>query len=96
MLKSKKSKTVKKSIEAVLIPLSSKNLIMLRGSRGYVMCGYLNLKVAQKFNDVAIKIVGVSSIQDALKAKAHSCTSAARKLGIHKGQPIKEVLKLIA
>jgi len=96
MLKSKKSKPGKKSIEALLIPLASKNLIVLRGSRGYVMCGYLNLRVAQKFNDAAVKIVGVSSIKDALNAKVHSCTSAARKLGIYKGQPIKEVLKIIS
>ena len=96
MLKSKKSKTVKKSIEALLIPLSTKNLIILRGSRGYVMCGYLNLRIAQKFNDAAVKIVGVSSIKDALRASVHSCTSAARKLGIYKGQPIKEVLKIIS
>ena len=96
MSKSKRVKSGKKSIEALLIPLASKNLIILRGSRGYVMCGYLNLRVAQKFNDVAIKIVGVSSIKDALQASVHSCTSAARKLGIHKGQSIKEALNLIA
>ena len=95
MSKSRKVKPLKRSIEALLIPLSSKNLIILRGSRGYVMCGYLNLKVAQKFGDVAIKITGVSSIKDALKAKVHSCTSAARKLGIRKGQHIKQVLKII-
>ena len=96
MSKSKRVKSGKKSIEALLIPLASKNLIVLRGSRGYVMCGYLNLRVAQKFNDAAVKIVGVSSIKDALNAKVHSCTSAARKLGIYKGQPIKEVLKIIS
>lgn len=96
MPKNKKIKTEKRYIEAMLIPLLSKNLILLRGSKGYVMCGYLNLKVAEKFGDVAIKIVGVSSIADALKAKVHSCTSSAKKLGIRKGQPVKEVLKLLA
>ena len=96
MAKNKKIKAKKKFIEAISIPLLSKNLILLRGSKGYVMCGYLNLRVAEKFKDVAVKIVGVKSIKDALKAKVHSCTSSARKLGIRKGQPVKEVLKVIA
>jgi uncharacterized protein YunC (DUF1805 family) len=57
------------------------------------MCGYLNLKVAEKCKDVAIKITGVSSIQEALKAKVHSSTSVAQRLGMVKGKPIKEILK---
>jgi len=96
MLKHKKIKAGKKYIEAFLIKLLSKNLILLKGSKGYVMCGYLNLKVAEKFGDVAIKVVGVSTIEQVLKAKVSSCTHAAAKLGVSCGQPIKEVLKLIA
>ena len=96
MLKRKEIKVGKRYIEAVLIKLLSKDFILLKGSQGYVMCGYLNLKVAEKFKDVAIKIVGASSIKQALKSTVHSSTSAARKLGVYKGQPIREVLKIIA
>jgi uncharacterized protein YunC (DUF1805 family) len=96
MLKYKKIKIGKKYIEAICVNLGSKNLILLRGSRGYVMCGYLDLEVAEKFKDVAVKIVGVSTIQQALKAKVHSCTSQARRLGISQGQSVPEVLKIIA
>lgn len=96
MLKYKKIKVGKKYIEAVLIKLFSKNFILLKGSKGYLMCGYLNLKVAEKFKDVAIKIIGVSSIEQALKAKVHSCTSVAKRLGVYKNQPIKDLLELIA
>jgi uncharacterized protein YunC (DUF1805 family) len=95
-LKQKRIKIGKKFIEAFAIRLLNKTFILLRGSRGYVMCGYLNLKTAQKFGDVAVKITGVSTIEEALKASVHSCTSAAKRLSIHKGQPIKEVLKIIA
>ena len=95
MIKCPKIKIGGKYIEAFLISLQSKNLILLRGSRGYVMCGYLNLKAAEKFKDVAIKITGISTIEEALKPSVHSCTSSARKLDIFKGQPIKEVLKII-
>jgi uncharacterized protein YunC (DUF1805 family) len=89
-------KVGKTNIEAIQIRLLSKNFILLRGRLGYVMCGYLNLKTAEKFKDRAVKVTGVSGIKDALNAKVHSCTSEARKLGIAKGLFIREVLKKIA
>lgn len=76
--------------------LGSKNLIVLRGSKGYVMCGYLNLVIADKFKDAAVKITGVSNIEEACKTGVSSCTSVARRMGIYKGQSVKEVLKIIA
>ena len=96
MLKHKRIKVGRKYIEAISIGLLSKNLILLKGRKGYVMCGYLNLKVAQKFQDTAVKIAGVSSIEEALKANIHSCTSQARRLGIFKGQAVREALKIIS
>ena len=88
-------KVGKSFIEAIAIKLLSKNFILLKGKKGYIMCGYLNLGVAKKFKDAAAKIVGVATIEDALKAKIHSCTPVAKKLGIKPGQPVKEALKLI-
>ncbi len=76
--------------------LQRKNLIVLRGSKGYVMCGYLNLAVASRFQEVAVKITGVSNLNQALKTKVHSASIPAKKLGIKKGQLIKDVLKIIA
>ncbi len=76
--------------------LGNKNLIVLRGQKGYVMCGYLSLKAAGKFKDAAAVITGVSTLKEALKAKVYSATLKAKRLGIHKGQCIKDVLKIIA
>lgn len=92
----KKIKIGSKNIEALVFELSSKKLIVLKGRQGYVMCGYLNLKTANKFKDIAVKIVGVDSLNDALKAKVFACTIAAKKIGIRPGQPIKKILKMIA
>lgn len=96
MFERKEIKVGNKTIEALAMTLLEKNLIVLRGSKGYCMCGYLNLEAAEKFNEVAVKITGVSTIEDALSASVHSCSSSAMKLGIHPGQPIKEVLPIIA
>jgi uncharacterized protein YunC (DUF1805 family) len=89
-------KVGKARIEAIQVRLLSKNFVLLRGRLGYVMCGYLNLKTAEKFKDRAVKVTGVSGIKDTLNAKVHSCTSQARKLGIAKGQTVREALKKFA
>lgn len=89
-------KTGNKRLEAVLFGLGAKNLIVIRGSRGYIMCGYLNLQAAEKFKDVAVKITGVSDLGSAVRATVAACSGAARRLGIYKGQKIKDVLKIIA
>ena len=96
MLKSIKIKVGKKYILGICFKLINKNLIVLSGQKGYVMCGYLNLGTADKFKDAAVKITGVATIKEALNTKVYSVTSAAKKLGIHKGQAIKDVLKIIA
>lgn len=96
MLKSGTIKVGKGKITAIAMKLGDKNLVVLSGKKGFVMCGYLNLTVANKFGDVAVKITGVSTIEDALLAKVYSASGAAKRLGIKKGQPIKDVLKVIA
>jgi len=96
MINYKKIKTNHKSIEALVMKLQNKNLVLLKGSKGYIMCGYLDLKAAEKIGEAAVKITGVSNIKEALQASVHSLTTAAKKLGIRKGQPIAEVLKLLA
>ena len=93
---SKRIKLGTKIVYAYQISLQTKNLIVFKGSKGYAMCGYLNLQVANRFKDAAIEVVGVSSIEQALGAKVHSAAPAARKLGVTKGQSLKEALKLIA
>lgn len=60
------------------------------------MCGYLDISIAEKFSDIAVRVTGVSSIEQALETTVDACTSSAEKLGIHKGQPVKDILPLIA
>lgn len=91
----KKIKVGEKHIDAFLINLPAKNLIVLRGSKGYVMCGYLNLEAADKFKEAAVKIINVSTIKDALLSKVFACSRAAKKMGVYENQPIKDVLKII-
>ncbi len=94
-LEAKKIKIGRKYIFAISFKLLSKNLIVLRGAKGFVMCGYLDLAVAQKLGDCAVRMTGVSTIKQALEAKVESATSFAKKLGIYPGQPVKQALRLL-
>ncbi|MDD2703458.1 MAG: DUF1805 domain-containing protein [Candidatus Omnitrophica bacterium] len=94
-MKYNKIKIARGYIETLEMKLLGKNLVVLRGSKGYVMCGYLNLKAAEKFKDAAIKVTGISTVQEAIRSTVFSCSGGARKLGVYKGQPVKECLRLI-
>jgi len=95
-IKYKRLKVGRKYIEAIAVKLLSKSFILLRGDKGYIMCGYLDLAVAEKFGDVAARIVGVSTIEEALGAKVDSLSRQAIRLGIRKDELVKEALKKIA
>jgi len=95
MIVQRKIKVGKKYAQALKCPLGTKNLIVIKGKSGYIACGYIDLSIAAKFNEVAVKISGVSNIKEALSAQVDSCTVNAKKMGIYKGQPIKDVLKII-
>jgi uncharacterized protein YunC (DUF1805 family) len=96
MITTKVIKINNRTIEALCMKLQEKNLIVLRGAKGYVMCGYLNMEAANKFNEVAVKITGVATIDEALKASAAEVSVAAAATGIKPGQPVQVVLELIA
>ncbi len=67
-------------------------LLVIRAAKGFVMCGYLNMDVANKLGDAAVMVTGVKSFEDVLNAKAVDVSEAAKKLGIIIGMPAKEAL----
>ncbi|MET1160246.1 MAG: DUF1805 domain-containing protein [Thermoprotei archaeon] len=70
-------------------------LILLRGDRGFIMCGYLDISVAEKLGLVAAKVKGIKTIEDLLNKNIDECTSKAKELGIHSGVAVKDVVHLI-
>lgn len=67
-------------------------LLVIKAKKGFVMCGYLNMEVANKLGDAAVRVTGVKSFDDVLNAKAVDVSEAAKKLGIIIGMPAKEAL----
>jgi uncharacterized protein YunC (DUF1805 family) len=67
-------------------------LLVIRAEKGFVMCGYLNMDVANKLGDVAVRVTSVQSFEDVLNAKAIDVSLEAKKLGINVGMTGKEIL----
>ena len=75
--------------------LGAKKLIFILAKKAYIMCGYLNMKSANKFKDVACTVAGVNSLEEMLKAGVGEVSLEARKLGIKKGENVRSALKKI-
>jgi len=68
------------------------SLLVIRAGCGFVMCGYLNMDIANKLGDVAVRVTGVRSFEDVLNAKAVDVSEEAKKRGIMVGMAAKEAL----
>lgn len=73
--------------------LGNAPLIIVKTDRGYLMCGYLNLEVAEKLGDVAAIVSGVNCVEDLLEKPIKAVTSRAKELGITPGMKGREALE---
>jgi uncharacterized protein YunC (DUF1805 family) len=61
-------------------------LLVIRAPRGFVMCGYLDISMAEQLDDVAVKVRGVRNFEDVL-----AC--GVVDLGIEVGMPARQALE---
>jgi uncharacterized protein YunC (DUF1805 family) len=73
--------------------LQNAHLVLVKAERGFVMCGYLNMDVADRLGDIACKVSGVSNFDDLLKAEIIELTEKAKDIGIQPGMQGKEALE---
>ena len=60
-------------------------LLVIRGSRGVLACGYLNVETFNKTGEVGAIVVGVKDFDEMLAAKVISVSTAAAAAGIVAG-----------
>lgn len=70
-------------------------LVMIIGGTGFVMCGFLNVEVAEKLNVTAAMVRGVRNFDDVLEAEVKAATSRAERKGIRVGMKGKDAVKLL-
>lgn len=80
-------------IQTFQIKLQNANLVLAIASKGYVMCGYLDINIAEKLGDVACIVSGVETVEELLTKPVVKLTRQAEKLGISLGLSGKEALQ---
>ncbi len=73
--------------------LGNAPLILVKADKGYIMCGYLNIEIAEKLGDAAAVISGVKSVEEILEKPVKAATSKARELGVEPGMTGREALQ---
>lgn len=57
-------------------------LLVIKADKGFIMCGYLDIDMADTLGDVAVRVRGVNTFEDVLNAQVVGATQAAIDLGI--------------
>jgi len=67
-------------------------LLLIKGEKGYLGCGYFSLEVANSVGDALAIVRGVSSFDDMLNAEVREVSERARELGVEEGMKGREAL----
>ncbi len=81
---------------AMRMQMNNAALLVIRAKKGFVMCGYLNIAIADKLGDAACMVTGVDSFDDVLKAKVIKISQRAIELGITEGMTGREALDILS
>jgi uncharacterized protein YunC (DUF1805 family) len=84
------------SATGVRVKLPNADFLLVLGSKGYIMCGYLNMASAEKKGDAAAMVTGVSSFEDVLAARIVSVSSGGKALGVREGMTGKDALAILS
>lgn len=85
-----------KEFTAYSIPTANTAVLIISAENGFVGCGYINIDVANKVNDVCAIVTGVKVPSDMLEAKIVAVSNAAAKRGVKEGITGKEALALMS
>ena len=67
-------------------------LLVIRGSKGVLSCGYLKVESFDKAGDAGAIVTGVDDFDDMLDAEIIAVSAAAQALGVEVGQQGREAL----
>lgn len=70
------------------------DMMIILCKKGYIMCGYLNMQIAEKLEDTAV-IIGGANLEDIINGKATAITKKAYEIGIRIGMFGKEIIKVL-
>jgi uncharacterized protein YunC (DUF1805 family) len=81
--------------EGVHVRTDKSNILLLRGRRGFLGCGYFDLVTANRLGEAFVIVRGVKTFDDMLRASAAQVSMAASEIGIREGMSGREVMALL-
>jgi uncharacterized protein YunC (DUF1805 family) len=70
-------------------------LLLIKGDKGFVMCGFLNMEAAERLGAAAAMVSVVKTFDDVLNAEVKAATTKAKELGVQIGKKVRdEIVKL--
>lgn len=85
-----------KNFEAYKIDLFGSNLMIIKGSKGFLACGYISIETAEKLSAAAAIVKGVKNFEDMKNAKVVALTSKAKELDCKEGMSGAQALEIFA
>ncbi len=80
----------------VEFPTPKTKLLVVRGEKGILGCGYFNMSVAEKIDEALAVVRGVQSIEEMLEAEVRKASPAAQSLGVTPGMTGRQAMQLMA
>jgi Uncharacterized conserved protein len=81
--------------ETLKVDMDPAPLILVRGKKGFLMCGYLNMEAADKLGAVAVSTSGVKTVDDILNKPVTKISMKARELGVKEGMAGRQALEYL-
>ncbi|MGQ0644411.1 MAG: YunC family protein [Elusimicrobiota bacterium] len=78
------------------INLPGAPLLLARGEKGYVMCGYLDMAVADKFGQAAAVVRGIKTLDELLESPVADVSVQAKRRGVKPGMTGRQALQKLA
>ena len=71
-------------------------LLVIRGEKGILGCGYFNMNVAEKIDEALAIVRGVQSVEDMLEGEVKKASPAAQALGVNPGMTGRQAMQIMA
>jgi uncharacterized protein YunC (DUF1805 family) len=78
-----------------VIELFKAPLILVKAKSGYIMCGLLDIRTAEKLGDAAAVVRGVNSVEEILQKQTSDVSPKGLEKGVTSGMTGLQALKLM-
>lgn len=70
-------------------------LLIIKGSKGFLACGYVNVETCNKTDEACAIVSGVKTHDDMLNTEIKFVSNKAQELGIKEGMASSEAIELM-